>query len=117
MGTSFTINYTFTNTTAANPIIYEVIFRSNNSGNCPPADVIMPIQVFRSSVASFNEGTVPTFLNGESLVTFTNTSSIIDPGSFTYDWVFGVASVSPDGIESPVASAVPGGAFLPLARP
>jgi acetylornithine deacetylase/succinyl-diaminopimelate desuccinylase-like protein len=27
------------------------------------------------------------------------------------DWVFGVASVSKDGFESPVASAVPGGAF------
>ena len=29
------------------------------------------------------------------------------------DWVFGVASVSKDGFESPVASAVPGGAFRP----
>ena len=27
------------------------------------------------------------------------------------DWVFGVSSVSKDGFESPVASAVPGGAF------
>jgi hypothetical protein len=29
------------------------------------------------------------------------------------DWVFGVSSVSRDGFESPVASAVPGGAFHP----
>ncbi len=29
------------------------------------------------------------------------------------DWVFGVSSVSKDGFESPVASAVPGGAFRP----
>jgi acetylornithine deacetylase/succinyl-diaminopimelate desuccinylase-like protein len=29
------------------------------------------------------------------------------------DWVFGVSSVSKDGFESPVASAVPGGAFKP----
>ena len=29
------------------------------------------------------------------------------------DWVFGVSSVSADGYESPVASAVPGGAFKP----
>ena len=29
------------------------------------------------------------------------------------DWVFGVSSVSTDGFESPVASAVPGGAFHP----
>jgi hypothetical protein len=33
------------------------------------------------------------------------------------DWVFGVASVSKDGFESPVASAVPGGAFRPYVAP
>ena len=33
------------------------------------------------------------------------------------DWVFGVASVSKEGTESPVASAVPGGAFRPYTPP
>ena len=33
------------------------------------------------------------------------------------DWVFGVSSVSADGFESPVASAVPGGAFRPYSPP
>jgi len=33
------------------------------------------------------------------------------------DWVFGVSSVAADGSESPVASAVPGGAFVPLPPP
>jgi hypothetical protein len=33
------------------------------------------------------------------------------------DWVFGVSSVSTDGFESPVASAVPGGAFKPYVAP
>jgi peptidase M28-like protein len=33
------------------------------------------------------------------------------------DWVFGVSSVSADGQESPVASAVPGGAFRPYTPP
>ena len=33
------------------------------------------------------------------------------------DWVFGVSSVSKDGCESPVASAVPGGAFKPYVAP
>ena len=33
------------------------------------------------------------------------------------DWVFGVSSVSKDGFESPVASAVPGGAFKPYVLP
>lgn len=31
------------------------------------------------------------------------------------DWLFGVSSVAADGSESPVASAVPGGAFAPVA--
>ncbi len=33
------------------------------------------------------------------------------------DWVFGVSAVSPDGHETPVASAVPGGAFRPYTPP
>ena len=33
------------------------------------------------------------------------------------DWVFGVSAVSKDGFESPVASAVPGGAFKPYVAP
>lgn len=33
------------------------------------------------------------------------------------DWVFGVSSVSKDGFEGPVASAVPGGAFAPYVAP
>jgi Peptidase family M28 len=33
------------------------------------------------------------------------------------DWVFGVSSVGFDGFESPVASAVPGGAFKPWVAP
>jgi len=33
------------------------------------------------------------------------------------DWVFGVSSVAADGSESPVASAVPGGAFRPWMPP
>ena len=33
------------------------------------------------------------------------------------DWVFGVSSIAPDGSESPVSSAVPGGAFRPYTPP
>jgi hypothetical protein len=39
------------------------------------------------------------------------------PGIRVDDWVFGVSSVSKDGFESPVASAVPGGAFKPWVAP
>jgi hypothetical protein len=33
------------------------------------------------------------------------------------DWIFGVSAKAANGVESPVASAVPGGAFAPLPRP
>jgi hypothetical protein len=33
------------------------------------------------------------------------------------DYIFGVSSVSAEGFESPVASAVPGGAFRPYTPP
>lgn len=95
MGSTFNMNFAFTNTTTANPIIYEVIFRSTN-GLCPAPDVIMPIQVYRLATANFSEGVVPDFVNGESLVTFTNTTDILDGAAFTYDWVFGPDAVPPN---------------------
>src|SRR5688500_7836258 len=42
---------------------------------------------------------------------------IILDGIRVDDWVFGVSSVSADNFESPVASAVPGGAFKPWVKP
>ncbi|MBY0435550.1 MAG: gliding motility-associated C-terminal domain-containing protein, partial [Cyclobacteriaceae bacterium] len=76
------------NTTAANPIIYEIIYRGTN-GNCPTPDQIIPIKVFKSSVANFNEGTLPNFVLPSVNVTFTNTSSVLDGAAFNYDWSFG----------------------------
>jgi hypothetical protein len=43
--------------------------------------------------------------------------SLVLPHVRVDDWVFGVSSVSKDGWESPVASAVPGGAFKPYVAP
>lgn len=45
------------------------------------------------------------------------TCVVVLPGIRVDDWVFGVSSVSEDGFESPVASAVPGGAFKPYVVP
>ncbi len=42
---------------------------------------------------------------------------IVLPGVRVDDWVFGVSSLAADGSESPVASAVPGGAFRPYTPP
>jgi hypothetical protein len=47
----------------------------------------------------------------------TATCKIVLPHIRVEDWVFGVSSVSRDGFESPVASAVPGGAFKPYVAP
>jgi hypothetical protein len=46
-----------------------------------------------------------------------NTCRVTLPHVRVDDWVFGVSSVAADGSESPVASAVPGGAFRPLPLP
>ncbi|MDB5691126.1 MAG: family metallo-hydrolase [Alphaproteobacteria bacterium] len=46
-----------------------------------------------------------------------NTCRAILPHVRVDDWVFGVSSVAADGSESPVASAVPGGAFRPYTPP
>jgi hypothetical protein len=43
--------------------------------------------------------------------------NIVLDGIRVDDWVFGVSSVSKEGFESPVASAVPGGAFKPYVAP
>lgn len=87
--TTPTVNYTFTNTTTNNPIIYEVVYQANN-GNCPAPDVVMPITVYRGITAGFDEGTVPPFVGGNSTVTFTNTSTPIDATQFRYEWDFGL---------------------------
>jgi len=86
------VSYTFTNTSTLNPIIYEVVYVANN-GNCPSPETIIPITVYRSITASFDEGTIPPFVGGVSQVTFTNTSTPIDPADFLYDWDFGIGSV------------------------
>lgn len=87
--TTPTVNYTFTNATTNNPIIYEVVYQANN-GNCPAPDVIIPITVYRGITAGFDEGTVPPFISGSSTVTFTNTSTPIDATQFRYEWDFGL---------------------------
>ena len=49
----------------------------------------------------------------ESLRLPAGTTTHVLPHIRVDDWVFGVSSVSAEGFESPVASAVPGGAFQP----
>jgi gliding motility-associated-like protein len=94
--TTPSVNYTLTNTSTSNPIIYEVVYQANN-GNCPAADVVMPITVYRAISAGFNEGTIPPFIGGNSTVTFTNTSTPVDAAQFRYEWTFGLNSTPATG--------------------
>jgi Zn-dependent M28 family amino/carboxypeptidase len=56
--------------------------------------------------------------SGHAIVFAENvTCQIVLPHIRVDDWVFGVSSVSKDGFESAVASAVPGGAFKPYVAP
>jgi acetylornithine deacetylase/succinyl-diaminopimelate desuccinylase-like protein len=57
---------------------------------------------------------LPLRLHGEYIEAFD--WKVVLKGIRVDDWVFGVSSVSPDGFESPVASAVPGGAFKPWTK-
>jgi hypothetical protein len=54
---------------------------------------------------------------GRPVVLTPGLCDVVLPGIRVDDWVFGVSSVAADGSESPVASAVPGGAFRPYAPP
>ncbi len=95
LSSSVNFSTAFTNVSATNPIIYEVIFRANN-GNCPTPDAIIPITVYRSVVANFDDGATPhLYVNGGSDVTFTNNSTPVDGAIYNYDWDFGSNAVPP----------------------
>jgi len=91
------VNYNFVNTSTTNPIIYEVVYQAGN-GNCPAADVVIPITVYRAITAGFNEGIVPPFIGGNSTVSFTNTSVPVDVTQFRYEWTFGLNSTPATGL-------------------
>ncbi|MBX7126747.1 MAG: gliding motility-associated C-terminal domain-containing protein, partial [Cyclobacteriaceae bacterium] len=88
--TTSSVNYVLTNNTTTNPLVYEVVYQSNNANNCPAPDVITEITVYRGITAAFNEGTVPPFISGSAVVTYTNTSTPVDGNDFSYTWDFGV---------------------------
>ncbi len=85
------VSYTFTNTSTLNPIIYEVVYVANN-GNCPSPEMIIPITVYRSVTASFDEGVIPPMIGNAATLTFTNTSSPVDGSDFSYEWDFGIGA-------------------------
>ena len=100
------VEYELINNTAANPLIYEVVYEVNEGGTCPGMAVI-PIKVYKGVTASFTE-VVPDFVAGNSRVTYTNTSQPLDVNYFDYSWDFDLVSdvttnpASWEGTETPL---------------
>ncbi|MEO7991754.1 MAG: PKD-like domain-containing protein [Chryseolinea sp.] len=92
----------FTNTTASNPITYEVVYDVNNS-DCPD-QATFDIDVYKEVTASFSDSAPTPYQSGKSTVVFTNTSTPLDATYFDYAWKFG-ANANPltfDGTTSPL---------------
>ena len=89
VATTYAVDYTFINNSNQNPLVYEVIYQGFNVDGCTDSDTL-DITVYKKSIAAFDEGVIPDFVGGSSIVSFTNTSSIIDPTVFSYQWNFGV---------------------------
>lgn len=102
--TTQNVAYTFNNTSAQNPITYEIVYKGSN-GSCP-ADKIVPVTVYRAVSASFTEGTIPPFAGGQTIVNFQNTSTPLTSNGFAYNWDFGAKS-------SP-GTSTSGGATVPV---
>ncbi len=91
-----------------------------------PADASYIVRWRRTDAANWENGRPVSFAEACKSVslykatgkdTFYEPCKVVLPHIRIDDWVFGVASVSKDGFESPVASAVPGGAFHPYIAP
>jgi gliding motility-associated-like protein len=91
------VNFKLTNTTASNPIIYEVVYESTN-GNCPAAPVVTPITVYRGVDANFSYTPPTLFIGGHSTTTFTNTSVPVNTAEFRYEWEFGLDAAPATGL-------------------
>jgi gliding motility-associated-like protein len=82
--------YTFTNTTASNPLVYEIVYQIT-SANCS-AEVIMRDTVYRGMVAAFDTLSVGKYIGGNALVSFVNNSQPTNDPDFQYSWEFGPGS-------------------------
>lgn len=109
--------YSLQNITSSDPLVIEVVYQASNL-NCPAADVVIPITVYRGVTANF-DNTVPTeFVGGHSFVNITNTSTPIDPVDFTYEWNFGAdanpASLNGTTPPNPIDYTTPGSKEITL---
>ena len=87
---------------------YVVRWRRTDASQWQHSQRVTPTAEPAAAQAPRDEPDAPTRAVGHGLVL---------KGIRVDDWVFGVSSVAADGSESPVASAVPGGAFRPYTPP
>jgi hypothetical protein len=71
--------------------VYTLVSVADSYGCKVDINASATVNVFRTPVASFDEGAIPPFAGG-ALVTFTNTSSPLDFSEFRYEWAFGADS-------------------------
>ena len=110
-----------TDTTVTFPVVpgvqrYVVRWRRTDSNQWPIYEQLMAIPTAGERVPIVCGTPVREVPSGRSIPDQCQ-AEIVLPHIRVDDWVFGVSSVSMDGFESPVASAVPGGAFKPYVAP
>jgi gliding motility-associated-like protein len=87
--TTANVTFKIPNTTSTNPIVYEVVYQATN-GNCPAAEVVTPVTVYRGVDAHFSHTTPTLYEFRRSTMTFTNDSAPVDGVDFRYEWDFGL---------------------------
>jgi gliding motility-associated-like protein len=91
-----TVTYTFTNTSATNPVIYEVIYEAANSEGCT-AEYMQEVKVYRGITAGIisTPDPAPPFNGGATTISFTNNSTPLDASDFEFTWDFGDIRATP----------------------
>jgi gliding motility-associated-like protein len=90
------VTYTLTNTTATNPIYYEVIYEAANNEGCT-AQYMEEVKVYRGIAADIISNPDPPapFSGGATTVVFTNNSTPLDAADFEFTWDFGDIKATP----------------------
>jgi len=109
---------TLTWTRVAGAFGYKVRWRRTDANQWEAARTVRSGECPAGEHGGVSEGYVPPSPHPEAVIAIVfPPCKVVLPHIRVDDWVFGVSSVSEDGFESPVASAVPGGAFEPYVAP
>ena len=119
VATDTTVNWAWPSETGRTPAWYVVRWRRTDSANWQFSKTFPGAPDFPDGLSyPLLDGKICRGMRDEHTPPFSPYScTVVLKGIRVDDWVFGVSSVSKDGFESPVASAVPGGAFKPYVAP